>query len=85
MNATAQYHLFDVLWPELELNETWWPSGTKEGKIQTFVTPGIIFGRFEIRDRVRLIMGAGYQIAVSPVVPAYRDNLVLTHGQRSIS
>lgn len=78
VNATAQYHLFDVLWPEVELNATWWPGGLKQGKIQTFVTPGIIFGRFQIHDRVRLIMGIGYQIAASPVAPAYRDNLLLT-------
>ena len=78
VNATAQYHLFGVLWPEVELNATWWPNGVRQGKIQSFITPGIIFGRFDIQDRVRLIMGVGYQIAVSPVSPAYRDNLVLT-------
>lgn len=78
VNLTLQYHIFDVLWPAVELNETWWPSGLKEGKIQTFVTPEIIFGRFQIRDRVRLIMGLGYQIAASPVVPAYRNNLIVT-------
>lgn len=78
VNLTAQYHLFDVLWPEVELNETWWPSGIREGKIMTFVTPGIIFGRFQIHDRVRLIMGVGYQVAASPVSPLYRNNLLLT-------
>jgi hypothetical protein len=78
VNMTAQYHLFDILWPEVELNATWWPYGTNKGKIQTFITPGIIFGRFQIHDRIRLIMGAGYQIAVSPVSPAYRGNMVLT-------
>ncbi|HEX5280304.1 MAG TPA: hypothetical protein VFW28_09505 [Micropepsaceae bacterium] len=78
VNVAAQYHLFDVLWPAVELNETWWPNGPKQGKIQTFVTPEIVFGRFEIYDRVRLIMGLGYQIAASPVTPAYRNNLIFT-------
>jgi hypothetical protein len=78
VNAVVQYHIYDVLWPAIELNETWWPNGTKEGKIQTFVTPEIVVGRFQIRDRVRLIMGLGYQIAASPVVPSYRSNLILT-------
>lgn len=78
VNAAAQYHLFDVLWPEVELNSTWWPSGTHAGKIQSFLTPGIIFGRFEIQDRVRLIFGAGYQIALSPRSPNFRDNLIVT-------
>jgi hypothetical protein len=49
VNVAAQYHLFDVLWPEVEVNATWWPSGTKEGKIQTFFTSGMIFGRFQIQ------------------------------------
>ena len=78
VNIAAQYHLFDVLWPEVELNSTWWPGGIREGKIQTFLTPGIIFGRFPIQDRVRLIFGIGYQIALSPRNPAFRDNLLLT-------
>jgi hypothetical protein len=76
-NATAQYHLWDVMCPEVELNETWWPDGPKTGKNQLFVTPGIIFGRFPIHDRVKLIVGAGYQIAVSPETPAYRNNVVM--------
>ncbi len=45
VNVAAQFHLWDVLWPELEANTTWWPDGTKGGKVQLFLTPGIIFGR----------------------------------------
>ena len=78
VNIAAQYHLLDVLWPEVELNSTWWPSGTREGKIQSFVTPGIIFGRFRIRDRFQLVAGIGYQVAVSPHDPAYRNNIAVT-------
>jgi hypothetical protein len=63
---------------ELEANSTWWPDGSKEGKTQLFLTPGIIFGRFTIRDRVKLIFGAGYQFSVSPSAPAYRNNVILT-------
>jgi hypothetical protein len=78
VNIAAQYHLFDVLWPELEVNSTWWPDGTKEGKTQLLLTPGIIFGRFQLHDRVRLILGAGYQYSVSPTTPAFRNNVVMT-------
>jgi hypothetical protein len=78
VNVAAQFHLWDVLWPELEANTTWWPDGSKGGKIQLFLTPGIVFGRFTIQDRVRLIFGAGYQVAVSPEQPAYRNNIILT-------
>jgi hypothetical protein len=66
VNIAAQFHLWDVVWPELEANTTWWPDGSKEGKVQIFLTPGIVFGRFTIQDRVRLIFGAGYQLTVSP-------------------
>jgi hypothetical protein len=30
------------------------------------LTPGIIFGRFDITERLRGIFGFGYQVAVSP-------------------
>lgn len=78
VNATLQYNAFGTLWPEFEVNSTWWPNGVRRGQIQTFLTPGIIFGRFEIAGRESLNIGAGYQIAVSPSVPGYRNNLVLT-------
>jgi hypothetical protein len=77
-NVAAQYHLWDVLWPELEANSTWYPDGEKAGKTQVFLTPGVIFGRFPIADRVKMIIGAGYQFAVSPHTPAYENNVVLT-------
>jgi hypothetical protein len=78
VNVAAQFHIWDVLWPELEANMTWWPDGTRSGKVQLFLTPGIIFGRFTIHDRVRLILGAGYQVAVSPAEPTYRNNMIVT-------
>ena len=78
VNVTGQLHLLDFLWPELEANSIWWPDGSKEGKTQLFLTPGLILGRFPVHDRVRLIVGAGYQFSVSPHTPAYRNNFVLT-------
>jgi hypothetical protein len=30
------------------------------------LTPGIIFGRFVIHERIKAIIGVGYQVAVSP-------------------
>lgn len=77
-NTTLQAYLWDTVWPEVELNETWWPDGPMEGKIQTFVTPGVIFGRFPIHDRLKLVVGIGYQYAVSPETPAYKNNVILT-------
>jgi hypothetical protein len=78
VNVAAQFHLFEVLWPELELNSTWWPDGARVGKVQTFISAGVIFGRFRIQNRVQFILGAGYQVAVSPNQPSYRNNLIIT-------
>lgn len=74
-NTTLQYHFLEYFWPELEVNYEFWPNGEHAGLNQVLLTPGIIFGRFRIGqdspDRpVNLIVGAGYQFAVTanPVV-----------------
>lgn len=77
-NVAFQYHPWETMWPEFEINHTWWPDGVREGKNQIYLTPGIIFGRFPIYERVKLIVGAGYQFAVSPKVPGFNNNVVLT-------
>lgn len=84
-NIAFQYHFGEVFWPELEVNTTYWGSGLREGKVQTFLTPGIIFGRFPIAWRLKAIVGVGYQIAVTPklstspvLTPTYDHALVLT-------
>ena len=78
LNTTFQYHAWEVLWPELEVNYTYWPDGKKEGKSQTYLTPGIVFGRFPIVDRLKLIVGVGYQFAVTPELPAFQHNWILS-------
>ena len=85
-NVTFQYHLLKYFWPEFELNDTIWLSGDQRGgKDQLFFTPGLVLGRFAIAGRVRAIVGAGYQFAVSPdervtgeVDPVYAHNWVLS-------
>lgn len=74
-NTTFQYHLWEYLWPEFEVNYEYWPNGEHTGLSQLSFTPGIIFGRFKIgmdtaSRPINLIVGAGYQFAVtqSPVV-----------------
>ena len=64
-NTAFQYHPQRFLWPEAEINSTFWNGGTNDGKKQTFVTPGLIFGRFPIRRRMALVAGAGFQIATT--------------------
>jgi len=66
-NLTAQYHVSPLLWPELELNRTDWDGGERGGRSQTFLTAGVIFGRFTLSESSKLIVGFGYQTALSHV------------------
>ncbi len=67
LNVALQYHIFKVFWPEFEMNLTHWWNGTQRGgKTQVFLTPGLVLGRFPIVGRLRTIIGAGYQFAVTP-------------------
>ena len=85
-NVAFQYHVFEYLWPEFEINHTYWADGNERGgKNQVLLTPGIIFGRFVISGRVKVIIGGGYQFAVSPKyvstseqTPAYNRSWIMT-------
>lgn len=84
-NVTFQYHAYKYLWPELEFNWTYWADGLRGGKNQVYITPGIIFGRFELVGRLRAIFGFGYQQAISPnltlkpvLTPLYNHAWVVT-------
>jgi hypothetical protein len=81
-NTTFQYHLFEYFWPELETNYTYYPNGEHQGLSQLLLTPGLILGRFKIgmdspTRPINLIVGAGYQIAVTPN-PVVQNNIVAT-------
>jgi hypothetical protein len=66
-NITFQYHFMQYFWPEFEFNNTYWANGEQRGgKDQVLLTPGIILGRFEIYKRIKMSIGGGYQVAVSP-------------------
>jgi hypothetical protein len=64
-NTAFQYHACKRLWPEAEINSIFWHGGTNDGKKQTFLTPGVVFGRFPIHKRVALVAGVGFQIAAT--------------------
>lgn len=64
-NTSFQYHVFQKLWPEVEVNSTFWKSGTQDGKKQVFLTPGLILGRFRLHGHLVMAFGAGFQIAVT--------------------
>jgi hypothetical protein len=76
-NGVAQYRVAKVLWPEVELNYTWWPNGTHESLSQALLTPGLALGKFHLWGRTGLMLGAGCQIAVTDH-PLYHRNILLT-------
>ena len=64
-NNTFQYHVFKKLWPEVELNSTFFQQGPNDGKKQMFVTPGMVIGRIPLWRRLGLTFGGGFQIAAT--------------------
>jgi hypothetical protein len=77
-NLVFQYHLSKLLWPEVEVNHTYWPNGPNKGKNQVFLTPGVVLGRIPLYWRLTLTLGAGYQFAISPDHPQYENNWILS-------
>ena len=76
-NSVAQEHVGRLLWPELEVNSSFTLGGTNNGKKQTFLTPGLVAGRFPLHNRIGLTLGAGMQIATTRY-HTYNHALVLT-------
>jgi hypothetical protein len=64
-NNALQCHALEKLWPEVEINSTFWEGGVNDGKSQVFATPGVVLGRFPIHKRVAIVAGAGFQIATT--------------------
>ncbi|MGC2197701.1 MAG: hypothetical protein WA628_23725 [Terriglobales bacterium] len=64
-NNAFQYRVLRKFWPEIELNSSFFRDGKNDGKKQTFLTPGLVIGRFHLTRRVGLTLGGGYQIAVT--------------------
>jgi hypothetical protein len=64
-NTTFQYRAGWKLWPELEVNSTFFQEGESAGDKQTFLTPGLGFGRVHLYRGLRFSMAGGLQIAVT--------------------
>jgi hypothetical protein len=80
-NTVVQYHVARYLWPELEVNSSYFHGGPNDGKSQTFVTPGMMVSKIKLRsdpkDRLALLFGGGMQIATS-TYHSYNHGLILT-------
>jgi hypothetical protein len=51
-NSVAQYRVWSKIWPEAEVNHTYFSQGPSDDKTEVFLTPGIVVGRFRIHDRL---------------------------------
>jgi hypothetical protein len=80
-NTGAQYRVGKYLWPELEVNSSFFHGGSNDGKNQTFLTPGMMVSKIKLRsdpkDRLAVIFGGGMQIATSSF-HSYNHGLILT-------
>jgi hypothetical protein len=76
-NTAFQYQIFRKLWPEIDVNSTFFSNGTRAGNKQVFLSPGLIIGKFHLWKRLGFAAGGGIQIAATHF-PTYNHNIVLT-------
>lgn len=77
LNVTAQYRILGKLWPEVEVNSTFWANGRNAGKKQVFLSPGLVVGRLHLWQRVSFAIGSGVQIAATSF-HTYNHNWVVS-------
>jgi hypothetical protein len=75
-NTAFQAHT-GKLWPELEVNYTYFHDGPNDGRSQWALTGGLVLGRFALGSRAKLIVGGGYQWVVSSF-KTFNDTWLLT-------
>lgn len=80
-NVVGQYRVAKVFWPEIENNSTFFHGGPNDGKIQNFLTPGLMVSKVSLthdsKNRLSLAVGIGVQIATSQY-HSYNHGLILT-------
>lgn len=64
-NNAFQYRVMRKIWPEIEVNSTFFSDGPNDGKKQAFLTPGLVLGKFPIWHRLGFTIGGGMQTAVT--------------------
>jgi hypothetical protein len=64
-NVAFQYRVLRKLWPEIEVNSTFWTNGSQAGEKQVFLSPGLIAGKFHLWRRLGCTVGGGVQIPVT--------------------
>ncbi|HZR59217.1 MAG TPA: transporter [Terriglobales bacterium] len=76
-NTAFQYRILKKIWPEIEVNATFFPNGDHSGNQQVFLSPGLVVGRLHLYKRLGLTIGGGIQIAATHF-HTYDQNRVLS-------
>lgn len=80
-NTVVQYHAGKIFWPEVESNATFYHGGPNDGRVQNFITPGLMVSKIKLeqnpRNRLALMFGGAMQIATSQF-HSYNHGLVIT-------
>jgi hypothetical protein len=64
-NNAFQYHVLRKLWPEVEVNSTFFQEGKNDGRKQVLLTPGLVLGRLHLWRRLGFTIGGGYQVSAT--------------------
>lgn len=68
-NTAFQLRLKRILWPEVEVNSTFFRGGPHDGLTQTFLSPGLEISKIKLTNdetsRLAAVFGVGEQIAVT--------------------
>jgi hypothetical protein len=75
-NTALQWRADPHWWPEVEFDSTFYKGGSNDGKMQNFVTPGIV-SRWPLHHRIGITLAAGMQVATSQF-HSYDHGLVFT-------
>jgi hypothetical protein len=68
-NVVGQYRILKIFWPEIENNATFYHGGPNDGRVQNFISPGIVVSPLKLasdpKSRLGFIVGIGEQIATT--------------------
>lgn len=68
-NVVGQYCIHKIFWPEIDNNATFFHGGPNDGRVQNFISPGLVVSPLKLsgdpKNRLGFIFGIGEQIATS--------------------
>ncbi|HEY4382329.1 MAG TPA: hypothetical protein VGN01_18410 [Acidobacteriaceae bacterium] len=67
MNSAFEMHMIPKVWAQVESNTTYYNGGAHDGKVQTFVTPGVFLVplKWSAASKSYVLLGVGMQFATT--------------------